>query len=162
MDGAQIGLDFVGLVPGIGEIADGANALIYTARGDYVNAGLSAAAMVPIGGWAATGTKIARRAAVSGTHVVYHGFDAAGVVRYVGITERDPAIRFAEHLSSIGTGKELLTYRVIQGATSLSRVEARVWEQTLINQFGLQKNGGLLLNKINSIAPKNWVQYGIQ
>jgi hypothetical protein len=34
--------------------------------------------------------------------------------------------------------------------------------QTLINQYGLQKNGGLLLNKINSIAPKNWWQYGIK
>jgi hypothetical protein len=61
LDGVQTGLDFVGLIPGVGEIADGANALIYTARGDYVNAGLSAAAMVPIGGWAATGTKLVRK-----------------------------------------------------------------------------------------------------
>jgi len=44
----------------------------------------------------------------------------------------------------------------------LTRTQARVWGQTLINQYGLQKNGGLLLNKINSIAPANWWQYGIK
>lgn len=61
LDGLQTGLDFVGLVPGLGEIADGANALIYLGRGDYINAGLSAAAMVPFAGMAATGGKIARK-----------------------------------------------------------------------------------------------------
>jgi hypothetical protein len=34
-------------------------------------------------------------------------------------------------------------------------------EQTLINQYGLGKNGGQLSNKINSIAPKYWQRYGI-
>ncbi len=58
LDGVQTGLDVVGLVPGVGEIADGINALIYTARGDYVNAGLSTAAMIPFVGWAATGGKL--------------------------------------------------------------------------------------------------------
>lgn len=100
-------------------------------------------------------------AAKTGTNLVYQGFDKAGVVRYVGITEREAAVRFGEHLSS-GTAKSLLQYRVVDGATGLSRTQARVWEQTLINQYGLQKNGGLLLNKINSIAPKNWWQYGIK
>ena len=89
------------------------------------------------------------------TNLVYHGLDAAGTVRYVGITERAAAVRFGEHLSS-GTAKSLLDFRVIDGATGLSRTGARVWEQTLINQYGLGKNGGQLLNKVNSIAPKNW------
>ena len=57
LDLVQGGLDVAGLLPGVGEIADGANALIYTARGDYTNAGLSAAAMIPFAGWAATGAK---------------------------------------------------------------------------------------------------------
>jgi hypothetical protein len=55
-----------------------------------------------------------------------------------------------------------LDYRVINGATGLSKTGARVWEQTLINQHGLGKNGGQLINSINSIAPKNWWQYGIK
>ncbi len=102
-----------------------------------------------------------RVTATEGTNLVYQGLDAAGTVRYVGITERAAATRFAEHAASIGTGKENLIYRVVNGAEDLSRIDARVWEQTLINQYGLGKNGGLLLNKINSIAPKNWWQYGI-
>jgi hypothetical protein len=37
LDWTQGGLDVVGLVPGFGEIADGANGLIYLGRGDYVS-----------------------------------------------------------------------------------------------------------------------------
>ena len=62
LDWVQGGLDIVGLVPVVGEIADGANALIYTARGDYLNAGLSAAAMIPFAGWGATGGKLINKA----------------------------------------------------------------------------------------------------
>jgi len=101
-------------------------------------------------------------AAKGGSHLVYEGLDAAGRVRYVGITGRDAAVRFGEHLNSVGTGKELLRYQVIKGAEGLSKTQARIWEQTLINQYGLQKNGGILLNKVNSIAPKYWWQYGIK
>ncbi|MEL6864455.1 MAG: polymorphic toxin-type HINT domain-containing protein, partial [Bacteroidota bacterium] len=57
LDWVQTGLDVVGLVPGLGEVADGVNALIYLGRGDYTNAALSAAAMVPLAGTAATATK---------------------------------------------------------------------------------------------------------
>lgn len=57
LDGVQLVLDVAGMVPGIGEIADLANAAIYTARGDYTNAALSAAAAIPFAGWAATGAK---------------------------------------------------------------------------------------------------------
>ena len=41
-------LDIAGLVPGLGEIADGANALIYLAEGRFIEAGISAVAMIPI------------------------------------------------------------------------------------------------------------------
>ncbi|MCB1915650.1 MAG: hypothetical protein KDG52_08040 [Rhodocyclaceae bacterium] len=51
------GLDVVGLIPVVGEVADGANALIYLAEGDKVNAALSAASMLPVGGQAATAAK---------------------------------------------------------------------------------------------------------
>ena len=102
----------------------------------------------------------ANAAAKEGTNLVYQGVDKAGVVRYVGITERDAAIRFGEHLNS-GTAKSFLQYEVVPDAMNLSRTAARTWEQTLINQHGLEKNGGLLLNKINSIAPKNWWQFGL-
>ena len=62
LDVLQVGLDLVGLIPGLGEIADGINAVIYLARGDYANAALSAAAMIPFAGWAATGAKLGTKA----------------------------------------------------------------------------------------------------
>jgi len=82
LDGMQTGLDIVGLVPGFGEIADGVNALIYTGRGDYVNAGLSAAAMMPIAGWLATGGKLTNKAIKYGDRVeaatdLYHTFPSS-------------------------------------------------------------------------------------
>lgn len=117
-----------------------------------------AAQMVAISqsfGEVSTATSIVTTTA-EGTHSVYQGVDAAGVVRYIGITGRDFAIREAEHLAS-GTARAGLRYSVIEGATGLTKDAARVMEQNLINSNGL----GNLLNKINSIAPKNWAQFGV-
>lgn len=113
-----------------------------------IDLGLSSASMegVEIGG---------------GTHTVYQGVDAEGTVRYVGITGNEPQNRFNQHLNSKGTGKESLIYNPVKEGTGLSKTQARVMEQNLINQYGLQKNGGLLLNKINSIAPQYWWLYRI-
>lgn len=47
---SQTGLDIEGLVPGLGEIADGANALISLGRGDSAGATLSAMSLVPVVG----------------------------------------------------------------------------------------------------------------
>ena len=108
-----------------------------------------------------SGVGRAAKTVSTGTNTVYRGLDAAGKVRYVGITNRTPAVRFAEHLGS-GTNKALLRYEAIPGASNLSRTGARVWEQALINQYGLGKNGGLLFNKINSISPSKWYLHGIK
>lgn len=54
-------LDVGGLVPVLGEPADGVNAIWYAAEGDEVNAALSAAGMIPIGGWFATGGKLVNK-----------------------------------------------------------------------------------------------------
>jgi hypothetical protein len=43
-------LDIAGFVPALGAIPDGINAVIYAAEGDWVNAGVSAVAMVPLFG----------------------------------------------------------------------------------------------------------------
>jgi hypothetical protein len=55
-------LDIIGLIPGAGEIADGINAVIYLAEGDYANAALSGAAMIPFAGWGATAAKAVKHA----------------------------------------------------------------------------------------------------
>lgn len=95
-----------------------------------------------------------------GTYSVYQGFDAANNIRYVGITSRNPLVRFVEHLNSMGQ-RSTLRYEVIEGASKLTKEQAKILEQTLINQYGLQKNGGQLINKINSIAPQKWGAYGL-
>lgn len=114
-------------------------------------------------GWGVKGLSrlFGKTAVETGAYSVYHGFDAAGDVRYVGITGREPAIRFAEHAHS-GTARATLDYKVVKGVVNLTNEKARILEQTLINQYGLGKNGGLLFNRINSIAPKYWGQYGIK
>jgi len=153
LNGIQTGLDVLGLIPGVGEFFDGANALIYTARGDYVNAGLSAAACIPFAGWAATGGKLANKA-----YTVYQGVDkATGAVKYVGITSREVTQRAAEHMAK-GDAWKALDYRAVPGALNLDRTGARVMEQNLINQYGLPN----LYNQINSISPQYWSIYGIK
>ena len=52
-------LDGVGMVPVVGEFANGANAIWYAAEGDWADAAGSAAAMVPVGGEAADAVKLA-------------------------------------------------------------------------------------------------------
>ena len=107
--------------------------------------------------YAAGGGSVAKTTLTEGTHVVYQGFNKAGIVEYVGITGRDAAVRFAEHFSS-GTARALLRYEVVPGATGLSNLSARILEQNLINKFNLKS----LLNVRNSIAKKYWVQHGIK
>ncbi|RWW98776.1 AHH domain-containing protein [Flavobacterium cerinum] len=57
----HIGLDLVGLVPVVGEVADLANGVIYTIEGDGLNASLSYASAIPVAGWAAVGVKYAKK-----------------------------------------------------------------------------------------------------
>ena len=84
-------------------------------------------------------------AAVKGNVFVYRFVDAAGDVRYVGITN-DLARRGAEHLRQSG-----ITIDPIPGLSNLTRTDARAVEQVLIEAYG-GAGGSQLRNKINSIA----------
>ena len=66
-----------------------------------------------------------------------------------------------EHLSS-NTKRNTLEYRLVQRATNLTKNQARILEQQYINLYGLEKNGGQLLNQINSIAPSRWNSFNIR
>ncbi len=91
-----------------------------------------------------------------GNYSVYQGVDpVTGEVKYVGITKRDPQVRFYEHLRSNSPRADLIYEPIVGG---LSKTNAHIWEQNLINQYGLNN----LYNKINSIEPKYWPQYNIQ
>lgn len=113
--------------------------------------------------WGLRGAVTAYRAASyieKGAHAVYVGLNAAGEVKYIGRSV-NVAERWYQHQAASGTGRELLRYQIVEGGTNLSLNSARVLEQNLINQFGGVK-GGQLLNKINSVAPKYWKDFGIK
>lgn len=57
LDKAQMALDGFGLIPGVGEIADGVNGLIYLFKGDIKNAGISFLSMIPEVGDTAKGIR---------------------------------------------------------------------------------------------------------
>ena len=86
---------------------------------------------------------------VEGGNLVYQATSEAGKVLYVGITNNLER-RAAEHLASKG-----IAIDAIPGLKNLSRADARAAEQALIQMHGLGKNGGTLMNVINSIAKKN-------
>ncbi|WP_299520651.1 hypothetical protein [uncultured Serinicoccus sp.] len=83
----HLGLDIVGLVPGVGEWADGLNVALYVGEGKYVNAGFSSAAAIPGAGAGSTIAKWIR-------HVNQAGY-AGGVT----LTAKDikDLIRFRNH-----------------------------------------------------------------
>ncbi len=80
-------------------------------------------------------------------HSVYISLDSSGKVQYAGITN-DVARRAVEHLRQKG-------FRIRELLDSLSREDARAVEQALIEIHGLARNGGSLLNRINSIDRAN-------
>lgn len=86
--------------------------------------------------------------AVSGKTTVYSAVEN-GTTKYVGITDNLEA-RAAAQLRQKG-----ITIQPIEGLEGLLRSDARSVEQALIEFYGLGKNGGTLLNKINSISPNN-------
>ncbi|MCB1073772.1 MAG: hypothetical protein KDK96_11835, partial [Chlamydiia bacterium] len=81
---------------------------------------------------------------------VYRSFnESTGEVTYVGITNNFPR-RAMEHWRQRG-----IRINPIEGLENLSQYDARATEQALIELHELQKNGGTLTNRINSIAEKN-------
>ena len=76
---------------------------------------------------------------------------------YVGITSREPEVRWKEHLHS-NTPRATLNYQSVPNSFGLSILNGRIWEQNLINQYKLD----ILYNKINSISPSYWNLYNIK
>lgn len=109
------------------------------AFGAVVLTGMVAGPAIAGGGTASAG-------AGRGAWTVYRAV-VNGEVKYVGQTINFLR-RAADHLRGIG----LRMQKVVDG---LSKFDARAVEQTLIELHGLGRNGGTLLNRINSIAKTN-------
>jgi RHS repeat-associated protein/uncharacterized repeat protein (TIGR01451 family) len=85
----------------------------------------------------------------TGDVAVYTSLDDLDSVNYVGITNNIER-RGAEQVAERG-----INIQGIPGLQNLSRADARSVEQVLIERYGLGRDGGPLLNRINSIAPSN-------
>jgi hypothetical protein len=107
----QFILDIAGLIPVVGEPADGVNALIYLARKDYVNATSSGAALIPVAGILSTGGKITAKAvkAISKADDVLNGAKAVGKVvsSIEDIKEADDVLDFVRNDKLKNTVKEI-------------------------------------------------------
>ncbi|UJF32207.1 hypothetical protein [Paenibacillus hexagrammi] len=139
LDGVQIALDVVGLIPGLGEVADLANAGISLARGDYVGAALSLAACIPFAGWAATGAKFARRGMEmyqAGRAVVKAATKAADAVRSVVkageailgkvFTSARKAVEKLDVHQVIDKIKSSMNKAVLRAQESIAKLETRI------------------------------------
>ena len=109
MDNLQTTLDVIGLIPVIGNVADGVNAAIHLARGNLKEAALSGLAMIPGYGQAATVVKGARKVAKiaknvkKGHKVVKHSRKAAKLWR----TAIDAAETYDTAKKAIGSAQKV-------------------------------------------------------
>lgn len=160
LDAFQTALDVAGLVPGAGEVADCLNGLISLARGNYADAALSFAAMIPVIGGVATATKQAKKVAkAEGVYdlIVKNGDDVKG---YVGQSE-NVFKRIADHFKPT---KGKLKHTVKQGEPIIHKMpgslprEREIYEQFVIlkkyqGQINPEKNPlAKLLNKVNPVG----------
>jgi guanyl-specific ribonuclease Sa len=67
--------------------------LIYTARGDYVNAGLSAGSMIPFVGWASTSSKFVSK----GSKIAKRANAASGVAKSIPTSKIDDLSQNAQN-----------------------------------------------------------------
>lgn len=157
-------LDVVGLVPVVGELADGANAAWYAAEGDYTNAALSAAAMIPFAGWGATGAKLGMKGykSLSKTAKVVDKVANTKVGKFTGLNKPTKAAKFygpdryeanpsstqpgsavspkANKSQDIKSNKNLGSNRVSQGASSWKRAVANNKSGTSLTNLIKQRN----------------------
>lgn len=157
-------LDVVGLVPVVGELADGANAAWYAAEGDYTNAALSAAAMVPFAGWGATGAKLGMKGykSLSKTAKVVDKVANTKVGKFTGLNKPTKAAKFygpnryeanpsptqpssavspkTDKSQDIKSNKSLGSNRVAQGASSWKRAVANNKSGTSLTNLIKQRN----------------------
>ncbi|MCB0112093.1 MAG: hypothetical protein KDE53_39495, partial [Caldilineaceae bacterium] len=96
------GLDILGFVPGLGEIADGVNGLIYLAEGRHLEAGISFAAMIPFAGDAG---KVAKWGVKAGKEALETGVERLAKEGIETAAERaikdSAAVRSAKELENL-------------------------------------------------------------
>ena len=163
MDGARSGvhnsLDIAGMIPGIGEAADLANAALYWHEGDYLNATLSASSAVPVVGNFVTGGKWAKRGAKAidaAGGVAKHGDEVcdgintfcftAGTQVVVGteFTEDDVFVQYVtKNIEDIEVGDLVYSYNTVTGVVEQAEVtETFVLQSDHVNYLTILDENG--------------------
>lgn len=166
LDTVQLLLDFAGLVPVIGEVADITNGVIYVISGDGINASLSFASAIPVAGWFTAGVKMAKRA--DGLRFLVVGannlitFGAANSTKFraaCGIAVGD-ATKQAHHI--IPRGSQIIEHSAVQKAaqanisqgfhidSALNGIAVATWR----NQPNHNQYNSLIKSKLDAI-PSN-------
>ncbi|WP_254612969.1 RHS repeat-associated core domain-containing protein [Brevibacillus sp. HB1.1] len=111
LDSLQLGLDIVGMIPVIGEVADVVNAGISVARGDYAGAAMSLAAAIPGAGTAVTAAKLTTKA-VKATKAMTKATKAVKAAdKALGVSK---AVKATANAASAVKGKVVTAARNIQ------------------------------------------------
>lgn len=119
LDAVQLGLDVLGFVPVVGIFADLANAGVSAVRGDWLGAGLSLLAAVPIVGDLASGGKLAQKGlAVAKKMPRLTKVAKAGLAGYMGYSAVTGAVAAGGHISQ---GDYLKAGRAIVNAIGVGR-----------------------------------------
>ena len=91
------GLDVAGFVPVVGDVVgDGGNAILYAIEGNWLDAGLSAGAMIPFAGMISTAGKWAKRGAKYLPDIVKKAEKAVDAVKKFGKKAKDKASKLAK------------------------------------------------------------------
>ena len=134
-------VDLIPFVTGVGETtkALGAVAKVADAVGDAKAVKKSSEAALEI-------IKDASKSLTKGDNFVYISRNADEIIDYVGITNN------LDRRAAEWARKGRVIEHYIDG---VDRTSARILEQSVIEIFGMKKNGGLLSNAINSISTVN-------
>lgn len=120
-------LDVAGMIPAVGNIADGINAAWYAAEGDKLNAGLSLAAAVPGAGLVAGGAKIGNK--------VYKGIKTIDKASKAAKHTDPSAVNMASKLYAKG-GDQILKAPLELPKTIKESVGKNLKEGSYFNPFG--------------------------
>lgn len=158
-DATQTALDIIGLIPVVGEVADCLNGIISLARGDYADAALSFASMIPVLGSIATGVKRARKATkkTAGVYdLMVKNLDE--INGYVG-QSKSVFKRISNHFKPKGKLKHTILENapIIYKMPGSTKFEREIYEQFVIiekykKSISNSGNTGYLLNKVNPVG----------
>uniref|UniRef100_A0AB33KZW4 GIY-YIG domain-containing protein n=1 Tax=Tenacibaculum sp. Pbs-1 TaxID=3238748 RepID=A0AB33KZW4_9FLAO len=163
MDATQTALDIVGMIPAVGEVADCINGVISLARGNYADAALSFAAMIPFVGNVATIGKATRKIKKA-TEKVEGVYDLVvknsdGIKGYVG-QSKNVTKRIEKHFGTSGKLKNTIkqSEEIVYKMSGSTKLEREMYEQFVIlrkydGKINPTKNSlAKLLNKVNPVG----------